>query len=217
MWLASMNKYQKSEYLMNNYIEITLINGEKPLYELWSDLYTQIHISIVHIKKDNIDIGVSFPKYYYFKKSGKIFAGLGDKVRIFANDKEILDIFLKDLQIRLDEFVQNWDDVLHIKSPKTVPEHSRFVCVRRHRPSDLMEQATRFAKFKSIDLNSAILHCQTHKRGDLGYPYIKLLSQSTQKPYRLHIVQTVVDNPKEGAFGSYGINNAQGEATVPHW
>lgn len=195
-----------------HYQELTIIADlEIPLHALWSKLYTQLHIAFADAKNTHgLTFGVSFPNYRHQKRGDGVFATLGYKVRVFGS--------LTDLQtLDLPKWLYELSDYVHIRAVASVPEHSRFVCVRRHRPSDLMEQASRFAKFKGIDLDSAILHCQMHKRGDLGYPYIELVSQSTQKPYRLHIMQTVVDSPKEGNFGSYGINNAQGEATVPHW
>lgn len=194
------------------YQELTIIADlEIPLHALWSKLYNQLHIAFAHAKNTHgLTFGVSFPNYRHQKRGDGVFATLGYKVRVFGTQDSLQTLDLP-------KWLGQLSDYVHIRAIALVPEHSQFACVRRHRPSDFLEQVSRFAKFKGIDLDSAITHCQTHKRGDLGYPYIELFSQSTQKPYRLHIAQTLVQTPKEGDFGSYGINNAQGVATVPHW
>ena len=54
------------EVMMKYYIEVTLIeNPELVAYQLWSKLYTQLHIALAEIKnaEHKINIGVSFPQY----------------------------------------------------------------------------------------------------------------------------------------------------------
>ena len=72
---------------MKFYQEITIIDGEKPLYEAWTNIYNQLHIALADIKnKHGIErIGVSFPEYYYEEKhdnNGKLksFGSLGSKL-----------------------------------------------------------------------------------------------------------------------------------------
>ena len=53
---------------MNYYIEVTLMeNDQFSPYELWSQLYPQLHLALVEAKNaDNkVSIGFSFPQYRF--------------------------------------------------------------------------------------------------------------------------------------------------------
>ena len=77
---------------MKYYQEITLIADDMPFFELWSKIFTQLHIALADVKNSHgIDtIGVNFPNYQYTEKQGKTFATLGHKLRIFAPSEQAL-------------------------------------------------------------------------------------------------------------------------------
>lgn len=206
---------------MNYYQEISLIDGEKPLYILWSALYEQLHITLAELANiHHIDtIGVSFPKYYYKTHHDKIFASLGNKLRLFANSKEQLQLCLQELTQRLENnFQKNYTDFFHFTSINAVGDKATgFVVVRRYRHDGLEKTARRFAEFKNISLEEALVHCKTYKQADKEYPFINLFSQTNQRNYRLSIWQEQADSPVSGKFNSYGINNQLQSVTLPHW
>lgn len=204
---------------MNHYLEITLIDGEKSLYELWSALYSQVHISLAEMQKKNIyGIGMSFPNYRFLQKNGKTFASLGDKLRIFASSKEILSIFEMDLKHRLDKYVKNWDDVLHFKSIKAVPENHRHAIFKRYHASPSKEAiARRFAHRHSVDYQTSLQRLENYQPELIAYPFIELKSETTGQNFRLYIVQEFSEQAHTGEFNSYGLNSANTVITVPHW
>ena len=50
---------------MKYYQELTLIADDMPFFELWSKIFTQVHIALADVKNNHsIDsIGVNFPNY----------------------------------------------------------------------------------------------------------------------------------------------------------
>ena len=199
---------------MNYYQEVTLIEGDKKLYELWSDVYNQIHIALAEAKNEhNIDtIGVSFPNYRYEEKGDKVFASLGDKLRVFAPSQ-------KDLKtLNLDKWLERLTDYVHVKRISEVSDKAKeHIVVRRYRHKNVLKQAEAFAEHKGITLEAALIHCAKHKQDNKPYPYINLRSISNNQPYALSIIQEMADNETQGSFNSYGINNAADKVTVPHW
>lgn len=199
---------------MKYYQELTLINSEKPFYEIWSSIYQQLHIALADIKNTHgIDnIGISFPNYRYEEKNGKTFATLGDKLRIFAQNKEALE------QLNLNKWLERLIDYVHIKTICEVGNQAiSHVVVKRYRYQNIEKKAKKFAKFKEISFEEALKHCQTYKQPLKHYPFINLKSETTQNPYKLAICQEVVDVPVVGTFNTYGINNFSNNVSVPHW
>lgn len=199
---------------MNYYQEVTLIDGDKKLYELWSDVYNQIHIALAEAKnKHDINtIGVSFPSYRYEEKGDKVFATLGDKLRVFAQSQKDLET------LDLDKWLERLTDYVHVKRINEVGDKAKgHVVIRRYRHKNVLKQAEAFAEHKGITLEAALIHCAKHKQDNKPYPYINLRSISNNQPYALSIIQEMADNETQGSFNSYGINNAADEITVPHW
>ena len=199
---------------MNYYQEVTLIDGDKKLYELWSDVYNQIHIALAEAKNEhNIDtIGVSFPNYRYEEKGDKVFASLGDKLRVFAPSQKDLET------LNLDKWLERLTDYVHVKRISEVSDKAKeHIVVRRYRHKNVLKQAEAFAEHKGITLEAALIHCAKHKQDNKPYPYINLRSISNNQPYALSIIQEMADNETQGSFNSYGINNAADKVTVPHW
>ena len=199
---------------MNYYQEVTLIDGDKKLYELWSDVYNQIHIALAEAKNEhNIDtIGVSFPNYRYEEKGDKVFASLGDKLRVFAPSQKDLET------LNLDKWLERLTDYVHVKRISEVSDKAKeHIVVRRYRHKNVLKQAEAFAEHKGITLEAELIHCAKHKQDNKPYPYINLRSISNNQPYALSIIQEMADNETQGSFNSYGINNAADKVTVPHW
>lgn len=199
---------------MNYYQEVTLIDGDKKLHELWSDVYNQIHIALAEAKnKHDINtIGVSFPSYRYEEKGDKVFATLGDKLRVFAQSQKDLET------LDLDKWLERLTDYVHVKRISEVSDKAKeHIVVRRYRHKNVLKQAEAFAEHKGITLEAALIHCAKHKQDNKPYPYINLRSISNNQPYALSIIQEMADNETQGSFNSYGINNAADKVTVPHW
>ena len=198
---------------MNYYQEITLIDGEKRLYELWSDIYKQIHIALADIKNNHgIDsIGVSFPNYRYEEKGDKTFATLGDKIRVFAPSQADLE------KLNLNHWLSRLTDYVHIKSIAEVGNKATgYLVVKRYRFKPVEVQANSLAEKLSIGYDEAMA-IVAKRRSELKVPYINLKSETNDVSYRLSILQQPVDSPTEGAFNTYGLNTMSTEVTVPHW
>ncbi|OBX79547.1 type I-F CRISPR-associated endoribonuclease Cas6/Csy4 [Faucicola atlantae] len=199
---------------MKYYQEITLIADDIPFFELWSKVYTQLHIALADVKNQHgVDgIGVSFPNYKYEEKDGKTFATLGSKLRIFANTIDELD------KLALPVWLARLIDYVHLTTVKEVGDRATGnVIVRRYRYKDFDKKVAEFAQFKGISEEKALAHCRTHKRPIKRYPFITLKSETNQSDYRLSIWQETANEAKTGSFNTYGINNMSNDVTVPNW
>lgn len=199
---------------MKYYQEITLIADDIPFFELWSKVYTQLHIALADVKNQHgIDgIGISFPNYKYEEKDGKTFATLGNKLRVFANTIDELD------KLALPVWLARLIDYVHLTTVKEVGDKATGnVVVRRYRYKDFDKKVAEFAQFKGISEEKALAHCRTHKRPIKRYPFISLQSKTNQSDYKLSIWQENAKEVKTGSFNTYGINNISNDVTVPHW
>ena len=196
------------------YQEISFIKNQQSLYECWSLFYGQLHLSLVNFEKMGIkSIGASFPNYHFCQNDQKTIANLGNQIRLFAN-QETLKIFVNDLKHRLDKQYPEWQDDLHFKSIKAVPSDCRFVRFSRHYVNELKKVAQDFAKHKNISIEEALAHCQTYKRQNVTYPFVRLKSLSSNKTFYLHIVKIPCESCVQGEFDSYGLSKT---ATVPEF
>lgn len=199
---------------MKYYQEITLIADDIPFFELWSKVYTQLHIALADIKNQHgIDgIGISFPNYKYEEKDGKTFATLGNKLRVFANTIDELD------KLALPVWLARLIDYVHLTTVKEVGDKATGnVVVRRYRYKDFDKKVAEFAQFKGISEEKALAHCREHKRPIKRYPFITLKSETNHSDFKLSIWQEATQHPKTGGFNTYGINNQTNNVTVPHW
>lgn len=189
---------------MKFYQELTLIPNDEILpYFLWSKVYTQLHIAIVD--NGNFNIGVSFPQYRFEEQGNKTWATLGVKLRVFAQTEQELS------DLNLAKWLERLTDYVHLKSVQPVPENHRHAIFKRHHPKNLHKVAGEFAKFKGIDFETALTHCQTHKAQPKNYPFIRLKSETTGQDFCLMIEKETVEQAVIGEFGSYGL----GGASVP--
>ena len=203
------------EVMMKYYIEVTLIeNPELVAYQLWSKLYTQLHISLAEMKNsDNkVNIGVSFPQYRFNQTKGVGF--LGEKLRIFAQSKAELQTL--DLKKWLDRLT----DYVHMTSIREVPENVKGYAIYKR---------------KQVKTNAQRLARHRVKRGDIGFdealarysnvltttdlPYIQMLSLSTsdeqdKKRFKLFIEKYDAQQSETQVFSSYGLSSV---SSVPEF
>lgn len=198
---------------MNYYQEVTLIDGDKKLYEIWSDVFNQVHIALADIKnKHNVEsIGVSFPSYRYEEKNSQTFAMMGNKLRVFTpNPKDLETLNLNDWLSRLTDYV-------HIKGIKDVGDKATgYVSVHRYRFKPIDIQAQTLSEKLKISYEEAMVTVAKRKN-EMALPYIQMRSQTNNSNYRLKVLQLPCDQPKVGSFNVYGINGMSDAITVPHW
>lgn len=199
---------------MNYYQEVTLIDGDKRLYEIWSDVFNQVHIALADIKnKHNVEsIGVSFPSYRYEEKNGKTFAMMGNKLRVFAPDQKDLEI------LNLDKWLERLTDYVHIKGIKEVPtdKATSHVSVHRYRFKPIEVQVESLAKKMKISDDEARV-IVAKRKPELKLPFIKMFSESNKTHYPLQILQQSCEEKVTGSFNVYGMNGMTNRVTVPHW
>lgn len=199
--------------MMTHYQEITLIpDPDISPYFIWQKLYTQLHIALADIKnKHGIDsIGVSFPDYHYDDKKEKS-SKLGHKLRVFAPSQADLE------KLDLKNWLSRLTDYVHIKSVAEVGNKATgYAVVKRYRFKPAETQAQTLAKKLGISYEDAMVTVKKRKP-ELKVPFINMKSETTGVPYRLSILQKLVDSPLEGTFNTYGLNTMTTEVTVPHW
>lgn len=219
---------------MKYYQEITLIDSaDVRFFELWSKVYTQIHLALVeHAKATNGedathgDIGVSFPDYRFAEKSGKPIAILGSKLRVFASAPDQL------AQLNLGKWLERLADYVHIKSPNNVPnEHSHITVSRARQVKNLDRVARQRQKHQKISFEEAkenIIKRYAERHGlDIEkakqayekptlqpYPYINMQSLGGGNRFSLELKQTAAEKATIGKFNTYGLSST---TTVPHW
>jgi CRISPR-associated endonuclease Csy4 len=200
---------------MNYYIEVTLMeNDQFSPYELWSQLYPQLHLALVEAKNaDNkVSIGFSFPQYRFHQDKGVGF--IGTKLRLFAES----EANLKKLDIR--RWLERLEDYVHVTSIREVP-------------NDIKNYA--IYKRKQVKTNAQRLARHRVKRGDIGFdealarysnvvtttnmPYIEMKSLSTsdqqsEKRFKLFIEKQSAEKSATQVFSTYGLSSV---SSVPEF
>ena len=200
---------------MNYYIEVTLMeNGKFSPYELWSQLYPQLHLALVEVKNANnkVNVGFSFPQYRFHQDKGVGF--IGTKLRLFAES----ETDLKKLDIR--RWLERLEDYVHITSIREVP-------------SDIKGYA--IYKRKQVKTNAQRLARHRVKRGDIGFdealarysnvvtttnlPYIEMKSLSTsdkqsERRFKLFIEKQSAEKSETQVFSTYGLSSV---SSVPEF
>ncbi|MDM1754544.1 type I-F CRISPR-associated endoribonuclease Cas6/Csy4 [Acinetobacter towneri] len=200
---------------MNYYIEVTLMeNDQFSPYELWSQLYPQLHLALVEAKNaDNkVNIGFSFPQYRFHQDKGVGF--IGTKLRLFAES----EADLKKLGIR--RWLERLEDYVHVTSIREVP-------------NDIKNYA--IYKRKQVKTNAQRLARHRVKRGDIGFdealarysnvvtttnmPYIEMKSLSTsdqqsEKRFKLFIEKQSAEKSETQVFSTYGLSSV---SSVPEF
>ena len=187
---------------MKAYVEIILHpNAEIPLFFLWEKVFTQIHIAFVsRIHTTNkMSYAVSFPDYDV--KNHR----LGDRLRIFAEDRETLDeLDLDSILIRLREYI-------HVTKIRLIPSRkvNGYAVYSRYQPDTTAEQK----RHEGVTYDQALGFMKQRKE-KYDLPYIPLKSVSNKHSFNLFIAKKFSDREVEGEFGSYGLSSV---ATVPEF
>ncbi|TSH78414.1 type I-F CRISPR-associated endoribonuclease Cas6/Csy4 [Acinetobacter sp. RF15A] len=201
---------------MKYYIEVTLMkNNDFSLYELWSRLYSQIHIAFAEIKDtDNkVNIGVSFPQYRF--NAEKSIGFLGDKFRLFAQSESDLE------KLDLTKWLDRLTDYLHVTSIREVPEAkvTGYAIYSRKQVKTNAERLARHEANKGRYIyENALAHYQKFiTTTDL--PYIQMLSLSTsneqdKKRFKLFIEKRPAEKSETQVFSTYGLSSV---SSVPEF
>ncbi len=198
---------------MKYYQEVTLIEGDKRLYEIWSDVFNQIHIALADIKNkhDTESIGISFSNYRYEEKNGQTFATLGDKLRLFAPSQKDLET------LNLDKWLTRLTDYVHIKGIKEVGNNATgYVSVHRYRFKPVDIQVKSLANKMGVSSEEAIA-IVAKRKPELKLPFIRMYSESNKTHYPLQILQQAIQEQVIGKFNVYGMNGMSNAVTVPQW
>ena len=196
---------------MKYYIEVTLMkNDDFSSYELWSRIYTQLHIAFAEIKDaDNkVNIGLSFPQYRFHSEKGVGF--LGEKLRLFAECQADLE------KLNISKWFERLTDYLHITSIREVPE----------------AKITGYATYsrKQVKTNAERLARHRVKRGDISFdealarysnvitttdlPYIQMKSLTSDKSFKLFIEKKSATKSETQVFSTYGLSSV---SSVPEF
>ncbi|MCU4356720.1 type I-F CRISPR-associated endoribonuclease Cas6/Csy4 [Acinetobacter ursingii] len=197
---------------MTYYIELTLIdNPDFSSFELWSKVYTQLHIAFAEQadEEGKISYGVSFPKYRLIQQ--KKLGYLGDKIRIFTDSVEALE------QLNLAHWLARLQDYVHVLSARKVPEDkiNGYATYFKVNPKLTVEQrVVHQAERRGISIEEAQEHFKALDLMETFEPYINMKSQTNDMNFRLIIGKKRVDEANIGKFGSYGLSRT---STVPEF
>jgi len=209
---------------MKYYVDITLLpDTDVGLGFIWQKVYQQVHLLLADkkISEHNSAIGLSFPEY-----GSKIFP-LGDKLRLFAETKEMLT------DLNLDKWLNRVSDYVHIKSIKPVPDGvSEFAFFKRkqfkspektRKSIDIRARAIsekNGLEFEDVKgkLLSSIDNLDTHCK----LPFINLKSlsssgdSSVNKRFLLFIeFQKTESKVRNNPFTCYGLSRRTPEDEMP--
>lgn len=203
---------------MTYYLELTLMdNSDFSFYELWSKVYTQLHLAFVeHLdEQKKIPFGVSFPQYRVNPQ--KKLGFLGSKVRIFAHSEHELQ------QLNVEKWLERLMDYVHLTKPREVPQDKvvGYALFYRVNPRlSLKQRIANQAQRRNISLDEAKQHFEKYVEQPMLEPYISLKSLSAKREenidrfYNLYIGKSPADEAKDGKFGTYGLSRT---VTVPEF
>lgn len=196
---------------MNYYLELTIIgNPELTPYQIWSKLYTQLHLAFVEQKdaQDKTIYGVSFPQYRTL--ADKKIAYLGYKLRVFAPTEQALSA------LNLDKWLERLVDYIHISSIRSVPNDIKgYANYYRATPKMILdERITHQAKRHGVPYHKAAERFEGYKEQSLVYPHIQLTSQTNHQSYPLYIGKQAAEILTDGRFGTYGLSRT---SSVPEF
>lgn len=196
---------------MNYYLELTIIgNPELTPYQIWSKLYTQLHLAFVEQKdaQDKTVYGVSFPQYRTL--ADKKIAYLGYKLRVFAPTEQALSA------LNLNKWLERLTDYIHISSIRSVPNDIKgYANYYRATPKMILdERITHQAKRHGVPYHKAAERFEGYKEQSLVYPHIQLTSQTNHQSYPLYIGKQAAEVLTDGRFGTYGLSRT---SSVPEF
>lgn len=196
---------------MNYYLELTIIgNPELTPYQIWSKLYTQLHLAFVEQKdaQGKTVYGVSFPQYRTL--ADKKIAYLGYKLRVFAPTEQALSA------LNLNKWLERLTDYIHISSIRSVPNDIKgYANYYRATPKMILdERITHQAKRHGVPYHKAAERFENYKEQSLVYPHIQLTSQTNHQSYPLYIGKQTAEVLTDGRFGTYGLSRT---SSVPEF
>ncbi|MGZ8174918.1 MULTISPECIES: type I-F CRISPR-associated endoribonuclease Cas6/Csy4 [Methylobacter] len=194
---------------MKHYIEITLIeNPDINLFSLLSKVFQQIHLGLVEMQDEQsrVPIGLSFPEYV----TGEKFSLLGGKLRLLAKDEATLS------QFNATKWLSRLSDYVHCTSILPVPEKiTGYAIYQREQPKTNKERlARRYARRHNVDYDTALKCYSEIAHQTISTPFIRLKSLSAGNEFCLWIKKTIVTEPSDTTFSSYGLSAV---STVPEF
>lgn len=196
---------------MKYYLELTLLDSSDfSLYELWSQLYSQVHLALVETKNadDKVSVGVSFPQYRFNVE--KKLGFLGTKLRLFAQTEEELN------QLNIKKWLERLVDYVHITSIRPVPEEkiTGYACFKRKQPKTNAERLARHrVKRGDVSFDEALArYSNVVTTTDL--PFIHLKSLTSGQPFKLFIEKQPAEQSASQVFSTYGLSS---ESSVPEF
>ena len=212
---------------MNYYQEITLLpDADIALGFLWQKVFQQVHIALVDHKVgvNQSAIAIGFPDYRQAQFP------LGNKLRLFAEDLEVLE------RLAIQKWLIRLEDYVHVKGIKPVPSEVSYVSfVRKQVKSperierDMQKKAVLWAAKSGKSFEECITELSKSKpTGSCRLPFIYLHSQQTKQrspekysKFPLFIEMHQQKAPQDGLFDCYGLsakaNGKSSFATVPHF
>ena len=190
---------------MKVYLEITLLPGaDIDLNFLLEKVYRQIHLGLADIQTPNGSsaIGVSFPEYNAEKYQ------LGTKLRLFAQDKNMIENF------NAKKWLTCLSDYVHITGVRDVPgnitNYIRFK--RKQSKSSTGRLARRKAKREGIEFDQAFQLLHSREEILIKSPFIKMVSSSSGQNFRLFIIKEHAAEQINEGFSCYGLS---AKSTIP--
>ena len=190
---------------MNVYLDITLLPGADIDHNfLLEKVYRQIHLGLADIQTLNGSsaIGVSFPEYNAEKYQ------LGTKLRLFAQDKNIIENF------NAKKWLSRLSDYVHITGVRDVPGNiTSYIRFKRKQSKSSTERlARRKAKREGIEFDQAFQLLQGRKEILIKSPFIKVASSSSGQSFRLFIIKEHASEQINDGFSCYGLS---AKSTIP--
>lgn len=197
---------------MKYYLDITLLpEVDITLGFIWQKVYQQVHIALVDNKvgENESVIAVGFPGY------GKQAFPLGNKLRLLANTEPQLT------QLNIEKWLNRFEDYVHIKSIKPVPENVAYAAFVRQQvkgeariEKDMLSKAARWSKKSGQSIDTCLVELEKSRpKATNSLPFIWLESQETKKrgeesysKFPLFIKKVDVAEQQTGVFNCYGLS-----------
>jgi CRISPR-associated endonuclease Csy4 len=191
---------------MKHYIDITLLPSDDiGVHFLWSKLMMQVHLALVEIQNEQkqVPVAVSFPKYQ--PRENEKLGFVGNKLRLFANDKTDLE------RLNFGKWLHRLEDYVHIKSIADVPNDVisyesfnrrsksgspyKHIKRRMQRHNETWEQAAAFFKGYSME------------KADKDLPFIRMKSLHSDNEFCMSIIRKeAAPSNKHIMFNTYGLS-----------
>ena len=212
---------------MKYYLDITLLpDTDITLGFIWQKIYQQVHIALVDnkVNANTSAIAVSFPLY------AKQAFPLGNKLRLLAGDETQL------INLNIAKWLNRFEDYVHIKSVKPVPDNVTQVCFVREQVKGeasiekaMQAKAKHWAEKSGTSVDECLLLLEKSKpKANSTLPFIWLESQETKlrnqgevSKFPLFIKKIEVNKAQTGHFNCYGLSsnhkNIEKLVTIPQF